>query len=88
MRPTWNELRERVERIKKLEQPTEFNEGECPKCGWDSIDGDPENCIYSNHQRDNAAEIVGSAGAPAYFWTETWTCPKCSTKFSFENSNY
>jgi len=68
-----------------------IDEWQCPNCGWDSGNGDPEDSeqvTYSDHQRDNAAEIVGNAGGPAYYWTETWTCPECGTVFSFENSNY
>lgn len=68
-----------------LPDPVDLPYSCCPKCGWDSetklgIDNAPVK--YSKMVPDWE---YGWAGG--FSWTETWTCPECSTVFELDQSN-
>jgi len=68
--------------------PDAMPESRCPKCGWDctSIDQTDEAPVVISNKQYNLYLAIEYGGTP-YDWTETWTCPECSTEFSFENGS-
>lgn len=55
-----------------------FSEWQCPYCGWDHLDNDPEyeKCTTSNHWRS----WEGCAN-----WDVDVKCPVCGTEFSYSD---
>lgn len=58
----------------------------CPRCGWESNSGSPENVMYGQVRENVAASMMD--GGVCSDWDETWRCERCGQEFTFENSSY
>ncbi len=73
----------------KQQMENEFNEWECPFCGWSTENDDLcENMVACTPLVPNVAVSMNTGPWNARDWIETWKCPECLQIFEVENSNY
>lgn len=66
----------------------EYDEWQCPNCGWDSCDScEEEEMIDCTEERYVYAVALEFGGNPVE-WDETWKCPECGNVFECTNSNF
>jgi predicted RNA-binding Zn-ribbon protein involved in translation (DUF1610 family) len=67
---------------------TEFNEWQCPKCGWDTQNDCEGRYVTDVGDSIFAHWIAIEYGGNPYYWDTTYKCPVCETTFIVRDSNY